>query len=118
MWKYAVFVLVAGAAIAAIAAVYWQKAGPAFADASDAARFAQGTTVYADQGGACHGANLEGQPNWRQRRADGLLPAPPHDETGHTWHHLTRISSRLRNSVPRLLPARTIRPIWRRSATC
>ena len=21
------------------------------------------------------------------RDADGYLPAPPHDETGHTWHH-------------------------------
>lgn len=26
----------------------------------------------------CHGANLEGAPNWRQR-----LP----DSSGHTWHH-------------------------------
>ena len=87
MWKYAVFVLVAGAAIAAIAAVYRQKAGPAFADASDAALIAQGKRAYEDQCGSCHRANLEGQPNWRQRRADGLLPAPPHDETGHSWHH-------------------------------
>ena len=30
---------------------------------------------------------LEGQPDWRQRDAEGYLPAPPHDETGHTWHH-------------------------------
>ena len=30
---------------------------------------------------------LEGQPNWRIRKPDGLLPAPPHDESGHTWHH-------------------------------
>jgi mono/diheme cytochrome c family protein len=30
---------------------------------------------------------LQGQPNWRQRKADGKLPAPPHDDTGHTWHH-------------------------------
>jgi len=30
---------------------------------------------------------LEGQANWRQRDADGYLPAPPHDETEHTWHH-------------------------------
>lgn len=21
------------------------------------------------------------------RDAEGFLPAPPHDETGHTWHH-------------------------------
>jgi mono/diheme cytochrome c family protein len=36
---------------------------------------------------SCHGAELEGEPNWRVRGEDGLLPAPPHDETGHTWHH-------------------------------
>ena len=28
-----------------------------------------------------------GEPDWRRRRADGTLPAPPHDATGHTWHH-------------------------------
>jgi mono/diheme cytochrome c family protein len=36
---------------------------------------------------ACHGAKLEGQPKWRERLPNGRLPAPPHDETGHTWHH-------------------------------
>lgn len=30
---------------------------------------------------------LQGQPNWRVRLANGKLPAPPHDKTGHTWHH-------------------------------
>jgi mono/diheme cytochrome c family protein len=35
----------------------------------------------------CHGANLEGQPNWRLPLANGRLPAPPHDASGHTWHH-------------------------------
>ena len=29
----------------------------------------------------------EGQRNWRDRGSDGLLPAPPHDPSGHTWHH-------------------------------
>jgi mono/diheme cytochrome c family protein len=40
---------------------------------------------------SCHGANLEGQPNWRDFKEDGSLPAPPHDETGHTWHHETEM---------------------------
>ncbi len=48
---------------------------------------ALGRGVYQAHCAACHGADLEGQPNWRKRGADGLLPAPPHDETGHTWHH-------------------------------
>ena len=54
---------------------------------STGAMLTRGKAVYAAQCAACHGANLEGQPDWRQRRADGRLPAPPHDETGHTWHH-------------------------------
>ena len=46
-----------------------------------------GRQIYAEHCAACHGTDLEGQPNWRQRRADGMLPAPPHDLSGHTWHH-------------------------------
>ena len=46
-----------------------------------------GRVVYAENCGSCHGVALEGADNWRQRDADGYLPAPPHDETGHTWHH-------------------------------
>ena len=48
---------------------------------------ANGQTLYAEQCASCHGENLEGQPNWRLANDDGILPAPPHDETGHTWHH-------------------------------
>ena len=46
-----------------------------------------GKLVYAENCASCHGMALEGQANWRQRDPDGYLPAPPHDETGHTWHH-------------------------------
>jgi mono/diheme cytochrome c family protein len=35
----------------------------------------------------CHGANLEGQPDWQQRLPNGRFRAPPHDDSGHTWHH-------------------------------
>ncbi len=52
-----------------------------------AATIAQGKAHYATHCAACHGANLEGQPNWRTPNADGTLPAPPHDASGHTWHH-------------------------------
>jgi mono/diheme cytochrome c family protein len=53
----------------------------------DAGTVALGREVYARECAGCHGAALEGQQNWRQRKPDGRLPAPPHDETGHTWHH-------------------------------
>ena len=47
----------------------------------------KGEALYKEHCALCHGAKLEGQPNWRQVGKDGLLPAPPHDRTGHTWHH-------------------------------
>lgn len=61
---------------------------PASAGPGDgSSQIALGKSIYNSQCAACHGANLEGQPNWRTRKANGRLPAPPHDETGHTWHH-------------------------------
>ncbi|WP_380056549.1 c-type cytochrome [Falsihalocynthiibacter sp. SS001] len=59
----------------------------AVALSSDVATLQLGKDVYAENCASCHGANLEGQPNWRERNAEGRLPAPPHDENGHTWHH-------------------------------
>jgi len=46
-----------------------------------------GRALYAAHSAACHGADLEGAPDWQHREPDGRFPAPPHDETGHTWHH-------------------------------
>jgi mono/diheme cytochrome c family protein len=52
---------------------------------------ARGEAIYAEACASCHGANLEGQPNWKSPGPDGRLPAPPHDDTGHTWHHPDRL---------------------------
>lgn len=49
-----------------------------------------GRVLYVEHCASCHGAQLEGQPNWMQRKPDGRLPAPPHDASGHTWHHSDR----------------------------
>ena len=46
-----------------------------------------GKSVYVQNCASCHGVKLEGQKDWMSRLPDGLMPAPPHDETGHTWHH-------------------------------
>lgn len=46
-----------------------------------------GAAVYGKHCASCHGMKLEGQPNWRQRLPSDRMPAPPHDESGHTWHH-------------------------------
>lgn len=53
----------------------------------DANAVALGATVYQENCASCHGVNLEGQPDWRSPGEDGRLPAPPHDASGHTWHH-------------------------------
>jgi mono/diheme cytochrome c family protein len=51
----------------------------------------EGRAIYGQYCARCHGANLEGQPNWRTRLPSGRLPAPPHDANGHTWHHSDRM---------------------------
>lgn len=53
------------------------------------AQLAQGAAVYAQYCASCHGAEGEGQrPDAPLQKDDtGRFPAPPHDETGHTWHH-------------------------------
>ena len=81
--------LVVGAGAAAFLMRGDPKSGRA--DWADGAQVAQGRAVYAAQCAACHGADLEGQPNWRQRQPNGRLPAPPHDTSGHTWHHPDRV---------------------------
>ncbi len=47
----------------------------------------QGKKIYLEYCSSCHGVNLEGQTNWMSRLPNGMMPAPPHDKTGHTWHH-------------------------------
>ncbi|MCW3782869.1 c-type cytochrome [Defluviimonas salinarum] len=68
--------------LAVIAAAAWYlPRGPVAEDV------AAGERLYAENCASCHGADLEGQPDWRTPGPDGRLPAPPHDESGHTWHH-------------------------------
>ena len=79
--------LAAAAILATAGYVLRQNDEPDRADASDPELVARGRVVYQESCASCHGARLEGQPNWRQMKPDGTLPAPPHDVTGHTWHH-------------------------------
>ena len=57
------------------------------ANPNDPGQVALGQQTYAVRCATCHGANLEGQPNWKDGPLNGPRPAPPHDATGHTWHH-------------------------------
>jgi S-disulfanyl-L-cysteine oxidoreductase SoxD len=79
-------------ALIAIAAIWWfgfaanMKITQIQPD--NAELVALGGPIYAKQCASCHGKNLEGQvPNWRERLPDGSIAAPPHDPSGHTWHH-------------------------------
>jgi mono/diheme cytochrome c family protein len=75
-------------ALAAVGAAVWTFVPREVRiDASDARAVARGERLYAAHCASCHGRNLEGQPEWQSRNAQGRLPAPPHDEHGHTWHH-------------------------------
>ena len=53
----------------------------------DAQAVEKGKVIYFAECASCHGSSLEGQANWKQRDPNGYLPAPPHDVSGHTWHH-------------------------------
>lgn len=90
-------IALAGAAVAgliAIAAFAQQRDGDAPVEGLTfrgepvtADEIALGQELYAADCASCHGADLEGQPDWKRRLDNGRMPAPPHDETGHTWHH-------------------------------
>lgn len=53
----------------------------------DAEEISLGKTVYEQNCAACHGVELEGQPDWKSQNEDGTFKAPPHNADGHTWHH-------------------------------
>ena len=83
-------VLLVGLSVLAVGA-YWVTRAPSQQPASTAdtvaAILAQGAQLYAANCASCHGANLQGQANWRTPLPDGTLPAPPHNADGHTHHH-------------------------------
>jgi len=79
--------VVAGLLAAGVTAWLAQRKYVPPISADDPRQVALGASVYATRCAQCHGANLEGQPDWQQRQPNGRLPAPPHDASGHTWHH-------------------------------
>jgi len=92
--------LLAGCAISALGWVFWPGAQSGTLPYRNAAITGQGSVIYAENCASCHASDLKGEPDWRRPRADGYMPAPPHDQTGHTWHHpdahlieITRIGS-------------------------
>lgn len=71
--------------IVAIGTTWSLRSGDAVARiyAGNPERVALGEQLRAEHCAADHGAELEGQLNWRQPLPTGGLPATPHDESGH-----------------------------------
>ena len=60
---------VAGAAVAGVATFFVEyQSDVKRADASNLNQVAVGRSLYAQHCAACHGVNLEGQPEWRKRK--------------------------------------------------
>ena len=95
MRRNAIFLsAIAVSALAAIAAFAQAQGGnvraedvPFLGQPVTRLQIVRGKEIYAQNCASCHGANLEGQPDWKRRLENGRMPAPPHDESGHTWHH-------------------------------
>ncbi|MCC2688952.1 MAG: cytochrome [Rhizobiaceae bacterium] len=66
----------------------------------EAAAIAQGRQLYAGMCASCHGAKLAGQPGWDRPLPSGRMPAPPHDASGHTWHHPDGVLFRITREGP------------------
>lgn len=86
--------LIVSAALAASAVVAVQtyefmtdSSGSTLLRPDDLQLVSAGSALYSEHCAACHGSRLEGEEDWQSKDAEGFLPAPPHDETGHTWHH-------------------------------
>jgi mono/diheme cytochrome c family protein len=119
IWTFAV----ASLAIALIGTAAWlsfSKEKIGVSDPADARQVAMGQPVYANHCASCHGDKLQGEPNWSQRKPNGHLPAPPHDATGHTWHHTDReLFQVVKNGVTPCAPAgyQSDMPAFRKTLT-
>lgn len=90
-WRVAAAVAIAGAAYLVVMNNALKKEDQLLLKPNSPPVVAMGQQIYKDNCAACHGANLEGQPDWQTPLANGRMPAPPHDIDGHTWHHAERM---------------------------
>jgi mono/diheme cytochrome c family protein len=100
-------ILLAAVIVTALAGVllyFLASHRPLRIDPGDARQVALGRQLYATACASCHGASLEGQPNWQRRLPTGRLPAPPHDASGHTWHHADAYLFRVTKLGPAAYP--------------
>jgi mono/diheme cytochrome c family protein len=57
----------------------------------DDRQVARGERLYGQYCASCHRPDLAGDPEWKTPNPDGSHPPPPHDSSGHTWHHSDRL---------------------------
>lgn len=74
-------------AATALLALALTACGSGDAASVSSSQVARGRAIYQANCATCHGANGEGQPNWKRQNPDETYPPPPHDASGHTWHH-------------------------------
>lgn len=77
-----IFLLIGGAAVAFLAFYPTDVMDNSMEKPSE-----QGRLIYTENCASCHGDTLQGEPDWQSPKPDGTMPAPPHDDSGHTWHH-------------------------------
>ncbi|MDA0238406.1 MAG: cytochrome c [Proteobacteria bacterium] len=84
---FAAYIVIAG-----LAGIFLLVSGKITArtDPNDTELVARGQTLHLRHCAKCHGENLEGEPNWETKKADGTYPAPPQDRNGHIWEHSDR----------------------------
>ena len=83
-----------------VAGLLWVGLGQSGSVVRTSERLERGAEIYAANCASCHGAELEGQPDWKRRLPSGRLPAPPHDASGHTWHHPDDVLFRITKEGP------------------
>lgn len=83
-----------------VAGLLWVGLGQSGSAVRTAERLERGAEIYSANCASCHGAKLEGQPDWKRRLPSGRLPAPPHDASGHTWHHPDDVLFRITKEGP------------------
>lgn len=114
--RASLILLAVGLVLTAVGTAYYLLAsGLPRIDPANAKQVHEGRRLYEAACASCHGLSLEGQPNWQRRLPNGRLPAPPHDATGHTWHHSDAFLMRITQLGPAAYPEgyRTDMPAFR-----
>lgn len=76
----------------------------------DDALISQGAGIFRAHCAVCHGANAEGDANWRKKGPDGKYPPPPLNGTAHEWHHsIPVLHEMIKNGTP---PEEGNMPAW------